>query len=120
MRNLPKPDRLGFAFVELLLVITLLGIAGVAAVAVGHATVGEARRAGLSGRQASVAVQVMDQLRAGLVTADSGTVLLSSSGESFEVTFIRRNDLLAGAIEIRVVARSGSRAFVLDAPRLIP
>ena len=120
MRCRLRFDRLGFALVELLIVITLLGIAGVVAVTVGHATVREARRAGLSGRQASVAVQLIGRMRAGLVTADSGAIFLTSSGEPFEGMFIRRNDILAGAIEIRVVAVSGGRVFVLDAPRLLP
>ncbi len=113
-------DHRGFAFVELLIVITLLGIAVVAAVAVGHATALESRRAALSGRQGSVAVQLMDRIRTGLVATDSGTILLTSSGESFEATYTRRDDLLSGAIEIRIVSESGSRAFMLDAPRLIP
>ncbi|TFG63032.1 MAG: type II secretion system protein [Gemmatimonadales bacterium] len=113
-------DHRGFALVELLIVITLLGIAGVAAVVVGRATLLVSRRAGLSGRQATVAVQLMDRMRAGLVTADSGTILLTASGESFESTFIRRDNLLPGAIEIRIMSESGSRAYVLDAPRHIP
>ena len=116
----PEFGHRGFAFVELLIVITLLGIAVVAAVAVGHATALESRRAALSGRQGSVAVQLMDRIRTGLVETDSGTILLTSSGESFEATYTRRDDLLSGAIEIRIVSESGSRAFMLDAPRLIP
>ncbi len=120
MYDAPVFDRLGFAFVELLIGITLLGIAGVAAVTVGHATVGEARRARLSGRQASVAVQLMGRMRAGLVIPDSGAIIMTSSGESFEASFIRRNEFLSGAIEIRVVSLSGGRAFVLDALRLVP
>ena len=50
----PAYDRRGFAFVELLIVITLLGIAGVAAIVVGHAAILESHRASAAGRQASV------------------------------------------------------------------
>lgn len=116
----PAYDRRGFAFVELLIVITLLGIAGVAAVVVGHATILESHRASAAGRQASVAVQLMDQIRAGRLAVDSGSIRLTSFDESYEATFIRRDSLLPGAIEIRVRALTESRTYVLDAPRLIP
>ncbi len=113
-------SRRGFALVELLIVLTLLSFAGVASVVVGHATARQARRAGLTGRQASVAIQLMGRVRAGLLTADSGAVRLTSSGELFEVTYVHRDDLLPGAIEIRVGAGAGRRALEFDAPRLAP
>jgi type II secretory pathway pseudopilin PulG len=110
----------GFAFVELLFVISLLGIAGVAAVVAGHATVRRSRQAGLSGRSASVAVQLIDRIRTGLVTEDSGAIFLTSNGETFEATFWRRDDLLPGAIAIRVASVSGGRSLDLDVPVLVP
>ncbi len=113
-------SRRGFALVELLIVLTLMGVAGMAAVVVGHATVRQARRAGLAGRQASVAVQLMGRVRAGLLTADSGAVRLTASGESFEVMYVHRDSLLPGAIEIHVMAGPDSRALDLEAPRLAP
>lgn len=113
-------SRHGFALVELLIVLTMLSLAGVAAVTVGHATARQARQAGLTGRQASVAVQLMGRVRAGLLTADSGTVRLMASGESFEVVYIHRDDRLPGAIDIRVLAAPGGRSLDLDAPRLAP
>jgi len=110
----------GFAFVELLFVISLLGIAGVASVVTGHATVKRSRQAGLSGRSASVAVQLIDRIRTGLITEDSGAIILTSNGETFEATFSHRDDLLPGAIAIQVVSVSGSRSLDFDVPVLVP
>lgn len=117
--NRPGSSR-GFALVELLIVLTLLSAAGVAAVVVGHATARQARLAQLTGRQASVAIQLVGRVRAGLLTADSGAVRLTVNGESFEAMYVHRDDLLPGAIEIRVMAGPGSRALHLVAPALAP
>ncbi|MFQ5529799.1 MAG: type II secretion system protein [Gemmatimonadota bacterium] len=113
-------SRGGFALVELLIVVMLIGMAGAAAVTVVNATAVRARRAGLEGRQASVVVRVASRARAGPAPMDSMTRHLSVLGQSFEATVVRRDNLLPGAMEIRVVAGQGRPALVLEAPRLAP
>lgn len=112
--------RSGFALADVLVVITLIGIAAVAAVTALHATAGQARQASRLGRQATVAVRVASRLRAGLELADSVTSRMTIVGESFEATIVRHDSLLAGAIEIRVVAGFDRPALVFEPPRLAP
>ncbi len=115
-----NPASGGFALVEVLIVISLIGIAAAAAVTVVQATTGHARHASRLGRQATVAVRVASQARAGLEPADSVTSRLVIMGEAFEATMVRRDSLLPGAIEIRVVADGDRPVLVFETPRLDP
>lgn len=110
----------GFALVEALIVITLIGIAAAAAVTVVQATTGHARSASRLGRQATVAVRVAGRTRAGLEPADSVTSRFTIMSEAIEATMIRRDSLLPGAIEIRVVAGHTRPTLVFETPRLAP
>ncbi|MDH3298825.1 MAG: type II secretion system GspH family protein [Gemmatimonadota bacterium] len=109
----------GYALIELLLVITLIGFAGAAVVTTGRATSLEARTAVSEGRRAMVAVRALSLVRTGLVTADSGSVRLVAGGEPFDATYIHRDGVLAGGVELRIEG-PGRRVLVFDVPLIAP
>ena len=110
----------GFALAEVLLVVLLLGLAGAASIVLVRTAAMRGKRARLDGRQAAVAIRLLDQLAAGLVTRDSAVVRLVAGGQEFEVSLTAQDTILAGAFEIRVGGQSAGSDLVLPAPVLIP
>jgi hypothetical protein len=107
----------GFALAEALLIVSLIGLAGVASIALVRTSALRSQRARLDGAQASVAFRVLDQLDAALVKPDTGLVKVVAGGREFEVHLVTRDSILAGAIEIRVAGQGGGSDLVLEAPR---
>ena len=112
--------RSGFALVEVLFIILLLSLAGVASTVVVQTAAVRGKRARLDGRKAAVAIRLLDQLDAGLVRPDSTVVMIVDGGDEFEVRLTAQDTILAGAVEIRVSVRRAASDLVLAAPRLLP
>ena len=110
----------GFALVEVLFVVLLLSLAGAASTVMVRTAAMRGERARLDGRQAAVAIRLLDQLDAGLVMRDSAVVKFVAGGEEFEASLTARDTNLAGAVEIRVAGQGAARDLVLDAPLVIP
>jgi hypothetical protein len=110
----------GFALAELLLIVSLLGLAGVASITTVRSSAVRSQRAQLTGARASVVFAVLDQLNAGIVEPDTGVINATWGGSEFEVRLVARDSILAGAVEIRIATRGVGPDLVLEAPRLAP
>ena len=110
----------GFALAEALLIVSLLGLAGVASIVMVRTSALRGRRARLDGARASVVFRVLDQLNAWFVKPDTGLVRVVAGGREYEVSLVARDSILAGAIEIRVPGQAAGNDLVLEAPRPVP
>lgn len=107
----------GFAFSELLLIVSLLGLAGVTSITTVRSTALRAQRTRLAGARASVVFRVLDQLSTGLVAADTGVINVADGGTGFDVLLASQDSILPGAVEIRIAGPGTFPDLVLEVPR---
>lgn len=111
----PDPGARGVALIESLLAVVVLGLAAAALIGMLMSTSGGARAAAEEGRRAELAQRAADQVRAGRVTAPTGTVRATIGGEVYEAAYARRDDVAPGALEVTVERLGGGRMLVLAA-----
>lgn len=113
-------DTRGFALVDVLVALAMLGIGAAAIAGLALNAVSEGRGAALEGRRAALGLEVADRLRAGLLSGDSGIVRVSVDGDAFEVEFVRRDSLAAGSLELSVRRADAAGSLRFGAARILP
>ncbi len=118
--ELVSRESAGFALVDVLVALAMLGLGAAALAGLVMNVVAEGRTAAIEGRRAALGLRVADRLRAGLLSGDSGIVRISVDGDAYEVQFVRRDSLAAGSLELSVRRPEAGGSLEFGAARIVP